>query len=45
MKLTKLTIEEMRTTTERQQFDRKSVKVDAASVSTPLIAFARYWMW
>ena len=40
MKLTKLTIEEMCTTTERQQFDRKSAKIDATAISTPIIAFA-----
>lgn len=40
MKLTKLTIEEMCTSAERQQFDRKSAKIDAAAISTPVIAFA-----
>lgn len=36
----KLSIEEMCTTTERQKFDRKSAKIDAAAISTPMIAFA-----
>ena len=35
-----LTVEEMCTTTERQQFDRKSARIDAATISTPMIAFA-----
>lgn len=35
-----LTIETMCTTTERQQFDRKSAKIDATAISTPMIAFA-----
>lgn len=36
----KLSIEEMCTTTERRQFDRKSAKIGAAAISTPMIAFA-----
>ncbi|MCI5829954.1 MAG: ATP-binding protein [Treponema sp.] len=38
--LTDMTIEEMCSTTERQQFDRKSAKIDAAALAIPLIAFA-----
>ena len=38
--LTKMTIEDMCYTTERQMFDRKSAKIDAKALSTPIIAFA-----
>ena len=38
--LTKMTIEEMFHTTGRQMFDRKSAKIDAKALSTPIIAFA-----
>ena len=40
MNLTDMTIEEMCTTTERQLFDRKSAKIDAAAIAIPMIAFA-----
>lgn len=40
MKLTNLTIEEMCTITEKQLFDRKSAKIDAKAIATPIIAFA-----
>lgn len=40
MKLTDMTIEEMCTTTEKQSFDRKSAKIDATAIATPMIAFA-----
>ena len=40
MKLTDMTIEEMCTTTEKQSFDRKSAKIEATAIATPMIAFA-----
>ncbi len=40
MNLTDMTIEEMCTTTEKQSFDRKSAKIDATAIATPMIAFA-----
>lgn len=40
MNLTNMTIQEMCSTTERQLFDRKSAKIDAASNAIPIIAFA-----
>ena len=40
MKLTDMTIEEMCTTTEKQSFDRKSSKIEATAIATPMIAFA-----
>ena len=40
MNLTDMTIEEMCTTTEKQLFDRKSAKIDATAIATPMIAFA-----
>ena len=38
MKLTDMTIEEMCTTTEKQSFDRKSAKIEATAIATPMIA-------
>ena len=38
--LTNMTIEEMCTTTEKQLFDRKSAKIEATAIATPIIAFA-----
>lgn len=40
MDLTDMTIEEMCTTTEKQLFERKSAKIDAAAIVIPMIAFA-----
>ena len=40
VKITDMTIEEMCTTTEKQLFDRKSAKIDATAIATPMIAFA-----
>lgn len=40
MTLTNMTIEEMCTTTEKQVFDRKSAKIEATAIATPIIAFA-----
>ena len=40
MNLTDMTIEEMCTTTEKQLFDRKSAKIDATTIATPMIEFA-----
>lgn len=40
MTLTNMTFEEMCTTTERQLFDRKSAKIEATAIATPIIAFA-----
>ena len=40
MNLTDMTIEEMCTTTEKQSFDRKSAKIEATAIATPMIAFA-----
>lgn len=40
MKFTDMTIEEMCTTTEKQSFDRKSAKIEATAIATPMIAFA-----
>ncbi len=40
MILTNMTIEEMCTATEKQQFDRKSAKIDATAIAAPMIAFA-----
>ena len=40
MNLTDMTIKEMCTTTEKQSFDRKSAKIDATAIATPMIAFA-----
>lgn len=40
MRVTNMTIEEMCTTTEKQQFDRKSAKIEATAIATPIIAFA-----
>lgn len=40
MNLTTMTIKEMCTTTEKQLFDRKSAKIDATAIATPMIAFA-----
>lgn len=40
MKLTDMTVEEMCTTKEKQSFDRKSAKIDATAIATPMIAFA-----
>ena len=40
MKLTDMTIEEMCTTIEKQSFDRKSAKIEATAIATPMIAFA-----
>lgn len=40
MHLTKMTIEEMSTMTERQMFDRKSAQISAAAIATSMIAFA-----
>lgn len=40
MNLTNMTIEEMCTTTEKQLFDRKSAKIEATAIATPMIAFA-----
>ena len=39
MNLTDMTIEEMCTTTEKQSFDRKSAKIEATAIATPMIAF------
>ena len=41
MNLTDMTIEEMCMTTEKQSFDRKSAKIDATAIDTPMIAFAK----
>ena len=38
--LTNMTIEEMCITTEKQLFDRKSAKIEATAIATPIIAFA-----
>ena len=40
MTLINMTFEEMCTTTERQLFDRKSAKIEATAIATPIIAFA-----
>lgn len=40
MRVTNMTIEEMCTTMEKQQFDRKSAKIEATAIATPIIAFA-----
>lgn len=40
MKLTAMTVEEMCTTTEKQLFDRKSARVEATAIATPMIALA-----
>lgn len=40
MRTADMTIEEMCTTTEKQQFDRKSAKIEATAIATPIIAFA-----
>lgn len=40
MNIRTMTIEEMQTTTEMQEFDRKSARIEATSIVTPIIAFA-----
>lgn len=35
-----MTLEEMQYTTEKQEFDRKSARIDATAIATPIIAFA-----
>ena len=40
MKLTNMTIEKMCKITEKQSFDRKSAKIEATAIATPVIAFA-----
>ena len=40
MRLTDMTIEEMCKKTEKQQFDRKSAKIEAAAIAISMIAFA-----
>lgn len=40
MNIRKMTIEDMCFTTEKQEFDRKSARITAATIATPMIAFA-----
>lgn len=40
MNFKNMTLEEMCTKTERQQFDRKSARIEATAIATPMIAFA-----
>lgn len=40
MNLADMTIEELCTQTEKQQFDRKSARISAAAIAIPIIAFA-----
>lgn len=40
MRIADMTIEEMCTTAEKQQYDRKSAKIEATAIATPIIAFA-----
>ena len=40
MNIRKMTIEDMCFTTEKQEFDRKSARIDATAIATPIIAFA-----
>ena len=40
MNIRKMTIEDMCFTTEKQEFDRKSARITAAMIATPMIAFA-----
>lgn len=40
MNIRKMTIEDMCFTTEKQEFDRKSARITATTIATPMIAFA-----
>lgn len=40
MNLADMTIEELCTQTEKQQFDRKSARISATAIAIPIIAFA-----
>lgn len=40
MNIRTMTLEEMQYTTEKQEFDRKSARIDATAIATPIIAFA-----
>ena len=40
MNIRNMTLEEMQNTTEKQEFDRKSARIDATSIATSIIAFA-----
>ena len=41
MNIRKMTIEDMCFTTEKQEFDRKSARITAATIATPMIARLR----
>lgn len=45
MNLTDMTIEEMCTTKEKQSFDRKSAKIEATAIATPMIAVCKCGWW
>ena len=40
MNIKTMSLEEMQYATEKQEFDRKSAKIDATAIATPIIAFA-----